>query len=271
MHTALHMLAQLFAVATAAQFVASLVLHFRAGRQRVKDGVRLAAGLASLAIHGWLCLFPNTEPSLWQLGGAVLLLAAANWKFWMEFRSTVDGGPMIVERAKAQSPLASVRPFGLVAQPYFIAYMLGLAAFAFLGLHSIQYITLVALAFMYDDVCRTETGVVPVDLRREADAAAREAWASVPKAWRSALLRIGSLATDALRRTVARNDDALDTLPMSMLEESTDFDTERDGSSLNRLEATSALAISSHLSGTLSLSTARRLFPSKAHDELHVH
>jgi len=270
MYTALHVLAQLIALATAALFAASMVLHFRAGRQRVRDGVRLAAGLSSLAIHAWLCAFPESAPSYWQLGVAAILLAAANRKFWVEFASTVDGAPVIVERAPATSSLATMRPFGLMAQPYYTAYVIGLAGFAFLGLHSIQCFTLIALAFAYDDACRREAATVPVDLRWEAEASLRVAWESIPKHWRSCLARVQSLVLDAIRRTHGRDDEALDTLPLSMLDGSSSVDSERDSESFTRLEATSALALGSHLTGSLSLSTARRLFPSKAHDELHV-
>lgn len=270
MYTALHSLAQLIAVATAAQFAMTMILHFRVGRQKVRDGVRLAAGLSSLAIHAWLCMFPESQPRLWQLGAAAVLLVAANRKFWIEVRSTVDGGLTILGRAPLQGSLATIRPFGLAGQPYYVAYMLGLGAFAFLGLHSFQCITLLGLAFMYDDDCRRELGTAPVDIRWEAAAAMSEAWESVPKQWRSTIVRARTLAIDVLRRSPGRSDETLDTLPLSMLEQSPDRDDERDGVGFEELEATNVLALGSRLTGSLSITNARRLFPSNSHDQVHV-
>jgi hypothetical protein len=191
MHTALHVLAQLIALATVGQFVAAMILHYRAGPQRVVDAVVLAGALASLATHGWLCVFPNAMPTTVEVAIAIVLLAVVNRMFWLAVSPDQSVTQVALPSAGVFQAVATIRPLGFLAHPFYRAYMLGFCAFSLLGWHSIQCITAVVMAFTFDGVARAQARLWPgaQQLGNEYRADLLRAWGMLPTPRWSAALR----------------------------------------------------------------------------------
>ncbi len=190
MHTALHVLAQLIALATVGQFVAAMILHFRAGPQRVADAVVLAGALASLATHGWLCVFPNAMPTTVEVAIAIVLLGAVNRLFWLALSPDRPATHVARPSGGAFQAVATIRPLGFLAHPFYRAYMLGFCAFSLLGWHSIQCITAVVMAVTFDGVARAQARLWPDarQLGNEYRADLLGAWGMLPTPrWGAAL------------------------------------------------------------------------------------
>ncbi len=205
MHTALHVLAQLIALATVGQFAAAMILHFRAGPQRVVDAVVLAAALASLATHGWLCVFPNATPTTVELAIAIVLLAAVNRIFWQAMSPALTETHVTRPSGGVLQTVATIRPLGFLAHPFYRAYMLGFCTFPLLGWHSIQCITAVVMAVTFDGVVRAEARLRPGvrQLGSEYRVDLLRAWSTLPTPRWGANLRArlfgGSVAADPTR------------------------------------------------------------------------
>jgi hypothetical protein len=194
------LLAQLLAAATAVQMGFALVLRYRSGRQNVREAVRLAAGLATFLISGWLACFSSEERGLVPTLLAAAVLALANAVFWAALHPHREPRLTALLKRNVPSALAALRPGTIATHPAYLAYLLGLLGLALLGHHSIQYIFGALLLFVFDAIIRAEERNSPpsVSLPEEYRLSVYWEWKSfaqpvVVRLWRAAIARVAKL------------------------------------------------------------------------------